>query len=167
MTQPRIASLAEVPVGQALGQVLGQAQSVLTRLLGGVVAETGTTRETYLALLRLSASGGTVGRQAYIHDLSDRFDLDLWAAGELADDMAAAGLLTLSGGTVTLADAGAELRARIGDGIGALTAPMYGRLDPADLDTTIRTLAEITELARETLVAEGRHGMRGVRGVRS
>jgi len=105
MTETRTESLPAIPVGQALGQAVGQAQAILTRLLTGVLAETGTPRETYLALLRLSVHGDSLQRDRYVRDLSDSLGLDLWAAGELADGMLDAGLLTLAGETIRLADA--------------------------------------------------------------
>jgi len=149
MTETRTESLPAIPVGQALGQAVGQAQTILTRLLTGVLAETGTPRETYLALLRLSVHGDSLQRDRYVRDLSDSLGLDLWAAGELADGMLDAGLLTLAGETIRLADAGAELRERTRRSVGTVTAPLYEGLDPADIETTVRTLQDITSRARE------------------
>src|SRR6516225_4589651 len=145
MTETRTESLPAIPVGQALGQAVGQAQAMLT----GVLAETGTPRETYLALLRLSVHGDSLQRDRYVRDLSDSLGLDLWAAGELADGMLDAGLLTLAGETIRLADAGAELRERTRRSVGTVTAPLYEGLDPADIETTVRTLQDITSRARE------------------
>ena len=149
MTETRTESLPAIPVGQALGQAVGQAQTILTRLLTGVLAETGTPRETYLALLRMSVHGDSLQRDRYVRDLSDSLGLDLWAAGELADGMLDAGLLTLAGETIRLADAGAELRERTRRSVGTVTAPLYEGLDPADIETTVRTLQDITSRARE------------------
>ena len=149
MTETRTESLPAIPAGQALGQAVGQAQTILTRLLTGVLAETGTPRETYLALLRLSVHGDSLQRDRYVRDLSDSLGLDLWAAGELADGMLDAGLLTLAGETIRLADAGAELRERTRRSVGTVTAPLYEGLDPADIETTVRTLQDITSRARE------------------
>ena len=149
MTETRTESLPANPVGQALGQAVGQAQTVLTRVLTGVLAKTGTPRETYLALLRLSVHGDTLQRDRYVRDLSDSLGLDLWAAGELADGMLDAGLLALAGETIRLADAGAELRERTRRSVGAVTAPLYEGLDPADMETTVRILQDITSRARE------------------
>ena len=149
MTETRTESLPAIPVGQALGQAVGQAQTILTRVLAGVLAETGTPRETYLALLRLSVHGDSLQRDRYVRDLSDSLGLDLWAAGELADGMLDAGLLTLAGETIRLADAGAELRERTRRSVGTVTAPLYEGLDPADIETTVRTLQDITSRARE------------------
>jgi hypothetical protein len=148
MTETRTENRPAVPVGQAIGQAVGQAQSMLTKLLAGVLAETGTARETYLALQRLSARGGAAQRDSYVRDLSESLELDLWTAGELADSMVAAGLLTVADETIRLADPGRELRAKIGDSMGAVTEPVFGPLDAADADTTIRTLLDITMRAR-------------------
>ena len=149
MTETSAQARPLIPAGMAIGQAVGQAQLVLTRLLSGVLAEAGTTRETYLALQRLSVHGDSIERDRYVRDLSDWVDLDLWVAGELADGMLDAGLLELAGETIRLAAAGAELRERIRHSIGATTGPLYGPLDPADIETTVRTLQDITSRARE------------------
>ena len=148
MTQTRTEARPPAGAGVAIGQAVGQAEAVLTRLLAGVLAETGTARETYLALQRLSAHADTIGREGYVRDLSDWLDLDLWSAGELADRLVASGLLTLTGGTIRLAAAGSELRERIRHLAGDVTAPLYAKLDPADIETTVRTLRDLTMLAR-------------------
>src|SRR5215471_6693011 len=112
MTETRIEAGPLVPVGMAIGQTVGQAEAVLTRLLAGVLAGTGTPRETYLTMQRLLVHGDAVGREDYIRDLSDWLDLDLWSARELADHLVADGLLVLADGTIRLAEAGSELRER-------------------------------------------------------
>jgi hypothetical protein len=149
MTETPIEARPLASAGMAIGQAVGQAQLVLTRLLSGVLAETGTTRETYLALQRLAVHGDVAGRDRYVRDLSESLDLDLWAAGELADGMVDAGLLTLAEETIGLAAAGAGLRERLRRSIGAVTGPLYAPLDPADIETTVRTLEDIASRARE------------------
>ena len=153
MTRTQVEPESAVPVGLALGQAVGQAQAVLSKLLSGALAGTGTgvTRETYLALLRLSAHGDSVARDVYVRDLGDSLGLDLWAAGELAGHMAAAGLVTVTEAMVWLTDAGADLRIRLRHAVGDVTAPLYAPLDPADVETTVRTLRGITERAEALL----------------
>lgn len=148
MTATRTESRPPVPVGATIGQAVGQAESVLSRLLAGVLAKTGTKRETYLALQRLLVHGDDVGREDYVRDLSDALDVDLWSAGELARDLVAGGLVTLTGETIRLSEAGAELRELIRREIAAVMAPVWEQLDPADVETTIRTLGRVTTLAR-------------------
>jgi hypothetical protein len=155
MTETRTEGAPVIPVGMAIGQVVGQAEAVLTRLLAGVLAEAGTTRETYLAMQRLLVHGDEADRDSYVRDLSDWLDLDLESAGELAGALVAAGVCTLDGETIRLGPAGVELRARIRRGVGDLMAPVWAQLDPADVDTTVRTLRRITTLARELHPADG------------
>lgn len=154
MTHTRTQDRHPTPIGQAIGQAVGQAESALTRLLAGVLAETGTTRQAYLALQRLSARGDHADLESYVHDLSDSLDLDLWVARELTNGLVADGLVTLAAETVTLAPPGAERLARIKASIGAVMAPTWASIDPADLETTVRTLRELTARVRETLAAQ-------------
>jgi DNA-binding MarR family transcriptional regulator len=148
MTATRTESRPPVPVGAAIGQAVGQAESVLSRLLAGVLAKTDTKRETYLALQQLLVHGDDVGREDYVRDLSDALDVDLWSAGELAFGLVTEGLVTRTGETITLSESGAALRERIRQEIGDVMAPVWARLDPADVETTVRTLGRITTLAR-------------------
>jgi DNA-binding MarR family transcriptional regulator len=137
-----------------LGQAVGQAEAVLTRLLARVLAETGTERQTYLALQRLAVLGETdreTDRETYLRDLAEWLELDLWAARELADKLAAGGLLERDGETVRLSPQGAGLRARILGAGAQATAKLTGPLDPADVSTTISTLEVVTARARELL----------------
>lgn len=150
MTETRTESRPAIPAGMAIGQAVGQAESVLSRLLAGVLARTGTKREVYLALQRLLVHGDDVGREDYVRDLSDWLDIDLWSAGELASNLVAEGLATLAGETIRLSEAGAGLRERIRDEIAAVMAPVWEQLDPADIETTVRTLGRVTALARAT-----------------
>ena len=84
-----------VPIGQAVGQ----AEACLTRLLAGILAESGTSHETYLGLQRLTSQG-------------------------------------------------AALRAGILGASAEITEPMLATLDRDDLETTVRTLDDITRRAR-------------------
>jgi len=163
MTETRIEAGPLIPVGMAIGQTVGQAEAVMTRLLAGVLAETGTARQTYLALQRLLVHGDSAPREDYIRDLSDWLDLDLWSAGELADDLVADGLLVLADGNIRLAEAGSELRERIRGTIAEITAPLYAELDPADIETTVRTLRELTKLTRALYPAATPAGADGER----
>ena len=66
MTETPTQAAPRIPAGLALGQAVGQAELVLTRLLSGVLAEAGTKRETYLALQRLSVHGDSLQRDRYV-----------------------------------------------------------------------------------------------------
>lgn len=137
-----------------IGQAVGRAEAVLTRLLARVLAETGASRQDYLAMQRLTALGGVAGREAYITDLSGWLQIDLWSAGELADSLVQAGLLEASGGMVRFAPSGAQLRDRIVSSASAVTQTMIAPINPADLATTIQILEEVTTRGR-ALLSEG------------
>lgn len=148
MTEARTESRPVTPVGMALGQAIGQAQSVLTRQLAGVLARTGTRRETYLALQRLQVNGDAMEREAYVRDLSDWLDVDLWSARALAGSLVSEGLATEDAATIRVAEAGADLRGRARQEIGDIMEPVYAELHPADIETTVQTLRRMTLLTR-------------------
>jgi DNA-binding MarR family transcriptional regulator len=131
-----------------IGPAVGQAEASLTRLLSGILAESGTSHETYLGLQRLTALGGQATRDAYERDLSDWLQLDRAAAGRLAGDLLTAGLAATEGGTIRLTRQGQALREGILAASAQITGPMLASLDRDDLETTIRTLQEITSRAR-------------------
>ena len=54
-----------------IGQAVGQAQASLTKILLGILAESGTGYQDYLGLQRLTTLGGEATREAYERDLSD------------------------------------------------------------------------------------------------
>src|ERR1700748_3850091 len=73
-----------------IGQAVGQAQASLTRLLAGILAESGTSYLLWLGLQRLTAVGGQQARAAYEADLSYWLQLDGPAAARLTGDLVAA-----------------------------------------------------------------------------
>ncbi len=157
-----------VPVGQAVGQT----EAALTRLLNIDLAERGVSRQAYLALQRLNSLGGHATREAYERDLREWLDLDAAAASRLAAEVISAGLVATdrptdgpsggpsggpsdgpsdgrAGGAVRLTAQGQALRADILGAGRQLTDPILAAIDPGDLQTTIRTLEEITRRASE------------------
>jgi len=149
MTETPTASPA--PLTIPVGQAVGMAERVLTKLLAGVLAETGTSRPTYLAMQRLAALSDGPSRDAYRADLGYWLDLDLPAAGQLIDGLVADGLVTVTQRTVRLTAAGKDLLAKIRTGAGEVTAKLYEPFDPADLQATVSTLREITTRAQAML----------------
>ena len=139
-----------------IGQAVGQAQASLTKLLTGILAGTGTSYQVWLGLQRLNAMGGHPAREAYEADLSYWLQLDGPAAARLAGDVVAAGLADSSGdGLIALSAQGRALREQVLATSARVTGPMLATIDRADLDTTIRTLEEITRRARDTNTTEG------------
>jgi hypothetical protein len=139
-----------------IGQAVGQAQASLTRLLTGILAGSGTSYLLWLGLQRLNAMGGQPSREAYEADLSYWLQLDGPAATRLAGDVVAAGLAAGGGdGSIAPSARGRALREEVLTASAKVTGPMLASIDRADLDTTIRTLEEITRRARETNTTEG------------
>ena len=131
-----------------IGQAVGQAQASLNRLLLGILAESGTGYQTFLGLQRLTALGGQATPDAYERDLSDWLQLDEPAAARLAADLVAAGLAGTEGDAIRLTAQGRGLREGVLAAAAKITAPMLATIDREDLETTVRTLDEITRRAR-------------------
>jgi len=143
-----------------IGQSVGQAQATLTRLLDGILAESGTSHQAWLGLQRLNALGGRPGRDAYERDLCNWLHLDGQEAARLAGDLVAAGLaetgLAGTGGdAIRMTDAGRKLRQDVLAMSAQVTGPVLAAVDRGDLEVTIRTLDEITRRVRETFGTEG------------
>lgn len=139
-----------------IGQSVGQAQASLTRLLTGILAGTGTSYQAWLGLQRLNALGGQPARDAYERDVSDWLLLDGPAAAALAGELVAAGLAETDGDTIRMTGAARGLRQDVIAASATITGPALATLDRADLETTIRTLEEISRRIRETFGTEGR-----------
>jgi hypothetical protein len=144
--------MTEITVKQppivTIGQAVGQAEAVLSRFLARVLAQAGASRESFLAMQRLTTLGGAATREDYVIDLSSWLQVDLWAAGELANSLEAAGHVEQADGMVRFTPAGAALRDQIAGSAGAVTRSLLAALDPADVETTIRTLHEVTARGR-------------------
>ena len=134
----------------SLGPPVGMAERALTRLLTGVLAETGTPALTWYACQRLGTFQAAPSPADFRRDLRDDLDLDEAAAAALLDEIVAAGLMeTADDGTgVVFTGAGAALRDEIRASLAVVLSELTGSLDPGDVATTIRTLATVTERAR-------------------
>jgi hypothetical protein len=137
-----------------IGQSVGQAQASLTRLLTGILASTGTSYQTWLGLQRLNALGGEPARAAYERDVRDWLLLDGPAAAGLAGDLVASDLAEADGDTIRMTEAARRLRQDVIATSAQITGPVLATVDRADLETTIRTLNEITRRIRETFGTE-------------
>jgi hypothetical protein len=156
-----------------IGQAVGQAQASLTKILLGILAQSGTSHQTYLGLQRLAALGGEATREAYERDLSEWLELDRTAAARLVGELVAAGLAETrlgetspaeispaetspaetspaetGGGVIRLAAEGRGLRQGVLAASAKITGPMLATIDRGDLETTVRTLDDITRRAR-------------------
>ena len=142
-----------------IGPSVGLAQAALARLLTGILAESGTSYQAWLGLQRLAALGGQATREAYERDLSEWLRLDGPAAARLAGDLVAAGLADAGPDEIRLTVQGRGLRENVLAASAKVTQPMLATIDRDDLETTVRTLDEITRRARgipaRPITAEG------------
>ena len=132
-----------------IGQSVGQAQASLTKLLTGILAGSGTSYQTWIGLQRMNALGGEPARAAYERDVRDWLLLD-GPAGNLV----ASGLAEAEADTIRMTEAARRLRQDVIAESAQITGPVLATLDRADLETTIRTLDEITRRVRETFGTE-------------
>ena len=132
------------PPTLTIGQAVGQAEARLTRLLTGVLAKRRTSRPAYLALQRLNALGGHATRDAYERDLSEWLGLDGPGAKALADELLEKQLAAADDHEIRFTEQGRALREGILAEGARTTRALLAGLDARDVETTIRTLQEIT-----------------------
>ena len=138
------------PPTLTIGQAVGQAEACLTRLLTGVLAKRHTSRPAYLALQRLNALGGHATRDAYERDLSEWLGLDGPGAKALADELLEKQLAAADDHEIRFTEQGRALRVGILAEGAQTTRALLAGLDAGDVETTIRTLQEITTRATTT-----------------
>ena len=138
------------PPTLTIGQAVGQAEACLTRLLTGVLAKRRTSRPVYLALQRLNALGGHATRDAYERDLSEWLGLDGPGAKALADELLEKQLAAADDHEIRFTEQGRALREGILAEGAQTTRALLAGLDAGDVETTIRTLQEITTRATTT-----------------
>jgi len=138
------------PLTLTIGQAVGQAEACLTRLLTGVLAKRHTSRPAYLALQRLNALGGHATRDAYERDLSEWLGLDGPGAKALADELLEKQLAAADDHEIRFTEQGRALREGILAEGAQTTRALLAGLDAGDVETTIRTLQEITTRATTT-----------------
>jgi DNA-binding MarR family transcriptional regulator len=131
-----------------IGPSVGLAQAALARLLTGILAESGTSYQAWLGLQRLAALGGQATREAYERDLSEWLRLDGPAAARLVGDLVTAGLADTGPDAIRLTAQGRGLREDVLAASAKVTEPMLATIDRDDLETTVRTLDEITRRAQ-------------------
>ncbi|HEX5501084.1 MAG TPA: MarR family transcriptional regulator [Thermomicrobiales bacterium] len=144
------------------GQDVGEAEGALTALLNQLLAgtNTGITRTQYIAL-RVLALRGPAQSPAALHAYlagQPQLGLDRAQVGDLLHGLEAGGLIAGSApdgpGPTQLTAAGAALHARLAEAVTAVTRRLYAALDPGDLATAHRVLAEVT--ARATRLRDER-----------
>ncbi|MFC4592103.1 MarR family winged helix-turn-helix transcriptional regulator [Sphaerisporangium corydalis] len=135
------------------GQDIGEAQGAVGALLDAVLAAGGHTSEQFIVLRVLSVRGPWASPAALHEFLAGQrqLGLDPPAVAALLGGLEAAGLVRGSSpdgaGPVELTGEGADLFARLAGTVAPATRSLYAGIDPDDLATAHRVLAQVVERA--------------------
>jgi hypothetical protein len=128
------------------GQALAFAERTLTATLREHLAQRDTKPETWYALQLIATRGPGLSRDALSRDLEGSPNLDADSTRELLAQLEAGGLIQ-GGAQVDLTPKGAALHRGLREYIAGPTARLLGQFDIHDIETTVRTLQEITKRA--------------------
>ena len=128
------------------GQTLAFAERTLTATLREHLAQRDTQPETWYALKLIATQGPGLSREALSRDLAGSPTLDADSTRELLAGLEAQGLI---GGSaqVDLTAEGQALYLSLREYIAGPTVRLLGQFDIHDIETTVRTLQEITKRA--------------------
>jgi DNA-binding MarR family transcriptional regulator len=128
------------------GRTLAFAERTLTATLTEHLAQRDTTPETWYALQLIARGGPGLSREALSRDLEGSPRLNADSTRELLARLESEGLIR-GGAQVDLTPEGQALHRSLREYIAAPTARLLGQFDIHDIETTVRTLQEITKLA--------------------
>ena len=128
------------------GQTLAFAERTLTATLREHLAQRDTQPETWYALKLIATQGPGLSREALSRDLAGSPTLDADSTRELLAGLEAQGLIG-GGAQVDLTAEGQALYRSLRDYIAGPTVRLLGQFDIHDIETTVRTLQEITKRA--------------------
>jgi DNA-binding MarR family transcriptional regulator len=128
------------------GQTLAFAERTLTATLREHLAQRDTQPETWYALKLIATRGPGFSREALVSDLAGSPNLDADSTRELLAGLEAQGLIR-GGAQVDLTVEGQALYGSLRDYIAGPTVRLLGQFDIHDIETTVRTLEEITKRA--------------------
>jgi DNA-binding MarR family transcriptional regulator len=136
----------------SFGQILANAEQILTATLRRHLAEREIEPETWYALQVVARRGPALDRQVLSSELEGSRTLNADATRELLARMEAEGLIR-GDAVVDLTAEGQALHRSLREYIAGPTARLLGQFPAEDVETTMRTLQAITERARGELVA--------------
>ena len=128
------------------GQTLAFAERALTATLREHLAQRDTQPETWYALKLIATQGPGLSREAVSRDLAGSPTLDADSTRELLAGLEAQGLIR-GGAQVDLTAEGQALYRSLREYIAGPTIRLLGQFDIHDIETTVRTLQEITKRA--------------------
>ena len=128
------------------GRTLAFAERTLTATLREHLAQRDTKPETWYALQLIATDGPGLSRDALSRDLEGSPTLDANSTRELLAGLEADGLI-VGGAQVDLTPEGMALYQSLRDYIAGPTTRLLSQFDIHDIETTVRTMREITKLA--------------------
>jgi DNA-binding MarR family transcriptional regulator len=128
------------------GRTLAFAERTLTATLREHLAQRDTQPETWYALQLIATNGPRLSRDALSRDLEGSPTLDGGSTRELLGRLEADGLIE-GGAHVGLTPEGTALHRSLREYIAGPTARLLSQFDIHDIETTVRTLQEITKRA--------------------
>ena len=128
------------------GRTLAFAERTLTATLREHLAQRDTKPETWYALQLIATGGPGLSRDALSRDLEGSPTLDADSTRELLARLDADGLIQ-GGARVGLTPEGTALHQSLRDYIAGPTTRLLSQFDIHDIETTVRTLQEITKRA--------------------
>jgi len=132
------------------GVDIGEAQRAVGAVLDSLLAETGTSFETWVAVNVLATAPASPTRDELVTRMAAGLKLDAAAVESAVADASDAGVLRL-GATVELTAAGQALHRGVSAGIAAVTPQLYGGIPQEDLATAHRVLRTVTDRANAYL----------------
>ena len=133
------------------GQVIGQTERATLALLDALLAETGTSFESWVTL-NLLGTDGDVPTDVLVDQLVAGLRIDEPTARETVDEVRQAGLAG-DGALVQLTADGRARYEHISSGINQIARRLYGDLPQEDLATARRVLETVADRARAELAS--------------
>jgi hypothetical protein len=126
-------------------QLIGETEKTLNALLRRFLEPIGLTEPQWVTLRLARQLDGTVDNDGLVTAVTDRAHFS--NAADIVGQLTASGLL--EGGVLT--NSGEELIADVLDTIAEGTAPIWGNLPEADVESATRVLNEVIARARQVL----------------
>ena len=132
-------------------RVIGQAEKTLNAILARLLEGTGLTEPEWVILTLAASSGEPAEHDQFTRLVRGALKISDADARASVDAMIAAQQLQITGDEVTVTDAAVQLHRRISAATTGIVEELWGDLPAADLATTGRVLAIITERANAEL----------------
>ena len=132
-------------------RVIGQAEKTLNAILARLLEGTGLTEPEWVILTLAATSGEPAEGDQFTRLVGGALKISDADARASVGTMIAAQQLQITGDRVTVTDAAVQLHHRISAATAGIVEQLWGDLPAADLATTGRVLAIITERANAEL----------------